>query len=185
MQFVSPLKIFLLFARSVHGCGWVMSTSTAMTFGAFTRATAIHGVVAFEKPDPSSTARKECLVVSRAVPFAFAIVLFATSAVLAGEPLAPSEIQTTFFTGQAFTATTPSGTKFKLTFTTDGKMTREPLAQRGNKSTGTWKLSAKGFCTTWSHSKSNCFTIVPSGENKWSVQAIATTIATTVAVWSK
>jgi hypothetical protein len=64
-------------------------------------------------------------------------------------------------------------------------MTREPLAQRGNKSTGTWKLNAKGFCTAWSHSNSNCFIIVPSGENKWSVQSIATTIATTVAVWSK
>ena len=121
----------------------------------------------------------------RATSLAFAVILFGTSAVLAGEPLAPSEIQTTFFTGQAFTATTPSGTKFKMTFTPDGKMTREPLAQRGNKSTGTWKLNAKGFCTTWSHSKSNCFTIVPGGENKWSVQGIATTIATTVAVWSK
>jgi hypothetical protein len=128
---------------------------------------------------------KECFVVLRAAPLAFAVILFATSAVLAGEPLAPSEIQTTFFTGQAFTATTPSGTKFKMNFTPDGKMIREPLAQRGNKSTGVWKLNARGFCTTWGHSKSNCFTIVPSGENKWSVQGIATTIATTVAIWSK
>ena len=31
----------------------------------------------------------------------------------------------------------------------------------------------------------NCFTVVPGGQNKWSVQKIATTIATTVAVWSK
>jgi hypothetical protein len=122
---------------------------------------------------------KECFVVLRAAPLAFTVVLFGMSAVLAGEPLAPSEIQTTFFTGQVFTATTPSGTKFKMTFTPDGKMTRELL---GNKSTGTWKLNAKGFCTTWGHSKSNCFTI---GENKWSVQGIATTIATTVAIWSK
>jgi hypothetical protein len=118
----------------------------------FTRATAIHGAVAcenlVEKPDRSSTARKECFVVLRAAPLSLAVVLFGTSAVLAEEPLAPSEIQTTFFTGQAFTATTPSGTKFKMTFTPDGKMTREPLAQRGNESTGTWKLNAKGFCTT-------------------------------------
>jgi hypothetical protein len=117
--------------------------------------------------------------------FAFAVALFAEGAALAGEPMAPSEIQTTFFTGQAFTATTPSGTKFKMTFTPDGKMSREPLEQRGNTSTGSWKLNTKGFCTAWSHSKPNCFTIVPSGENKWSVQRIATTIATTVAVWSK
>ena len=118
---------------------------------------------------------------------AFAVALAAPSAVFAADTMAPSEIQATFFTGQAFTARTPSGTKYKMTFTPDGKMTREPLAQSGNArtGTGTWKLSAKGFCTTWAHSKPTCFTIVPSGENKWSVQRIATTIATTVSVWSK
>ena len=117
--------------------------------------------------------------------FAFAVALFGASAVFAAEPMAPSDIQATFFTGHPFTATTPSGTKFKMTFTPDGKITREPFEQSGNKITGTWKLNAKGFCTTWSHAKSNCFTMVSSGENKWSVQRIATTIATTVAVWSK
>jgi hypothetical protein len=119
--------------------------------------------------------------------FAFAVALLAASAVFAADTMAPSEIQAIFFTGQAFTARTPSGTKFKMIFTPDGKMTREPLAQRGNASTGTgtWKLTAKGFCTTWTHSKPTCFTIAPSGENKWSVQRIATTIATTVSVWSK
>jgi hypothetical protein len=117
--------------------------------------------------------------------FAFPVLLFGASTVFAAGPMAPSEVQATFFTGQPFTATTPSGTKFKMTFTPDGKMSREPLEQRGNTSTGTWKLNAKGFCTTWSHSKSSCFTIVPSAENKWLVQRIATTIATTIAVWSK
>jgi hypothetical protein len=99
--------------------------------------------------------------------------------------MAPNEIKATFFTGQPFTAVSPSGAKFKMTFTPDGKMTREPLEQSGNASAGTWKLSAKGFCTAWSHGKPNCFTVIPGGENKWSVQKIATTIATTVAVWSK
>jgi hypothetical protein len=117
--------------------------------------------------------------------FAFGVTLFAASAALAAEPMTPSEIQANFFTGQPFTATSPSGTKFKMTFTPGGKMIREPLEQSGNTSIGTWKLNAKGFCTTWSHSKPNCFTVVPSGENKWSVQKIATTIATTVAIWSK
>ena len=117
--------------------------------------------------------------------FAVAGALFGVSAALAAEPMAPSEIQANFFMGQPFMATSPSGTKFKMTFTPGGKMIREPLEQSGNTSTGTWKLNAKGFCTTWSHSKPNCFTVVPSGENKWSVQKIATTIATTVAVWSK
>jgi hypothetical protein len=102
--------------------------------------------------------------------FAFPVLLFGASTVLAAGPMAPSEIQATFFIGQPFTATTPSSTKFKMTFTPDEKMTREPLAQHGDKSASAWKLNPKGFCTTWSHSKSNCFTIVPSREIKWSAK---------------
>jgi hypothetical protein len=119
--------------------------------------------------------------------FAFALALVSATVVFAEDAMAPSEIRATFFTGQAFTARTPSGIKFKMTFTSDGKMTREPLAEGGNASIGTrtWRLNANGFCTTWTHSKPTCFTVVPSGENKWSVQRIATTIATTVSVWSK
>ena len=121
----------------------------------------------------------------RILVFVFAEVLFGCCAALAAEPMAPGEIKATFFTGQPFTAVALSGTKFRMTFTPDGKMTREPLDQSGNKSAGTWKLNAKGFCTTWNRAKLNCFTVVPGGENKWSVQKIATTIATTVAIWSK
>jgi hypothetical protein len=115
----------------------------------------------------------------------FAVIVFGASAALTAEPMTPSEIEATFFTGQPLTAATLSGTKFKMIFTPDGKMTREPLEQSGNKNAGTWKRNTKGFCTTCSHSRRNCFTSVPSGENKWSVEKIATTIATTVAVWSK
>jgi hypothetical protein len=100
----------------------------------------------------------------------FAVILFGASAALAAEPVAPNEIKATFFTGQRFTAASPSGTKFKITFTPDGKMTRESLEQSGNGSAGTWQLSAKGFCTAWGHSKPNCFTVVPSGDNQWSGQ---------------
>ena len=99
--------------------------------------------------------------------------------------MAPSDIKATFFNGKPFTAASLSGTKFTMTFTPDGKMTREALAQSGKTNVGTWKLNAKGFCTAWNRAKPNCFTVVPSGENKWSVQKIATTIATTVAIWSK
>ena len=126
------------------------------------------------------------LCVLRASLFVIAIsMLFDASAALAAEPMAPNDIKATFFTGQPFTAASPSGAKFKMTFTPDGKTTREPLEQSGKASAGTWKLSAKGFCTAWGHAKASCFTIIPSGENKWSVQKIATTIATTVAIWSK
>ena len=121
----------------------------------------------------------------RIILLVFAEVIFGDRVALAAEPMAPNEIKATFFTGQPFTAVSLSGTKFTMTFTPDGKMTREPLEQSSNRSAGTWKLNAKGFCTTWNRAKPNCFTVVPSGENKWSVQKIATTIATTVAVWSK
>src|SRR6516164_4928150 len=114
-----------------------------------------------------------------------AYILLTASAALAAEPMAPNDIQATFFNGQPFTASTPSGTKFKMTFMPSGKMTREPLAQSGRTDTGTWKLNAKGFCTTWQRAKPNCFSVIPKGENKWLVQKTATTIAITVAVWSK
>ena len=113
------------------------------------------------------------------------MALFGARTASAAEPMAPADIRTTFFNGQPFTATSPSGTKFTMIFTPDGKMTREPIQQSGSKSAGTWKLNAKGFCTAWGHTAANCFTVLPSGENKWSVQKTATTIATTVAVWSK
>ena len=98
-----------------------------------------------------------------------------------GGRLAPKDIQSTFFTGQAFTAATPSNVKFKMVFTADGKMTREPLAGTGAKGEGTWKLSKDGFCTTWKGSKANCFRIVTAGENKWSVMKGTTAVAT----WTK
>jgi hypothetical protein len=115
----------------------------------------------------------------------FVGLLFTADPALAEERMTASAIHATFFTGQPFNAATPSGAKFEMTFTPDGKMTREPLDSSGTKNNGTWKLSANGFCTTWVRSKSNCFTITAIGENKWSVERVATTISTRVAVWSK
>jgi hypothetical protein len=117
--------------------------------------------------------------------FAVTCILLFARAAFAAEPMTPSDIRATFFNGQPFTASTPGGTQFKMTFNPDGKMTREPLAQAGYKDNGTWKLNAKGFCTTWQHAKPNCFTVVPNGDNKWSVLKGGTTIETTVAVWTK
>jgi hypothetical protein len=121
----------------------------------------------------------------RALSLVIAILLCNASTAFAGQPMAPSDIKATFFNGQSFNAASPSGTKFTMTFTPDGKMTRQPLAQSGKTNVGIWKLNAKGFCTSWEHAGSNCFTIVPSGENKWLVQKAGTTITTTIAVWSK
>jgi len=98
-----------------------------------------------------------------------------------GAALAPNEIQSTFFNGQPFTSATPSNIKFKMLFTADGKMTREPLAGAGAKGEGTWKLAKDGFCTTWKGSKANCFRVVTAGDNKWSVMKGSTIVAT----WTK
>ena len=107
--------------------------------------------------------------------------LLAFDVALAATKLTPKEIQTQFFDGKAFTAATTSGTKFKMTFTTDGKVTREPQDKAGAKGEGTWKLSKDGFCTTWKGSKPNCFVLISTGDNKWSVMKGSAVVA----VWSK
>ena len=94
--------------------------------------------------------------------------------------LTAQEIQATFFTGQPFTASTPSNLKFKMTFTADGKMKRVPIGT-GSRGEGTWKLSKEGFCSMWKGSKDRCFTVVSAGDNKWSVLQGSTVMAT----WSK
>ena len=110
-----------------------------------------------------------------------------TSAVAAPAPakpaatkLAPADIQSAFFDGKPFTATTPSNLKFKMTFTADGKMKRQPIGT-GSRGEGTWKLSKDGFCTAWKGGKEGCFTVVAAGDNKWSVLKGSTIMAT----WSK
>jgi hypothetical protein len=94
--------------------------------------------------------------------------------------LAPNEIQSTFFNGQPFTAAA-TNIKYKMTFTADGKMTREPVGAGGAKAEGTWKLTKEGFCTTWKGSKPNCYRLVTAGDNKWSVMKGSTSVAT----WTK
>ena len=110
-----------------------------------------------------------------------AVVVVALIAPARAAVLAPTEIQATFFPGQAFTSSTPSNIKFKMVFTANGKMTREPVGTAGAKGEGTWKLTKDGFCTTWKGSKANCFRILTAGDNKWSVMKGTTVVAT----WTK
>ncbi|MBM3530496.1 MAG: hypothetical protein FJX62_20630 [Alphaproteobacteria bacterium] len=95
--------------------------------------------------------------------------------------LPPDEIQKAFFTGQPFTAATPSGIAFKMVFLPSGRVTREPTGRTGVRGEGTWKLDKSGFCTTWKNSKPNCFVLVSTGDNKWSVMKGPGVVA----VWSK
>ena len=110
-----------------------------------------------------------------------ACALLASVGMAGAAPLTPAEVQTTFFNGQPFTSSTPQNIKYTMVFTADGKMTREPLGKAGVKGEGTWKLSKDGFCTTWKNSAANCFSLVSTGDNKWSVVKGAATIGT----WTK
>jgi hypothetical protein len=111
-----------------------------------------------------------------------AVVALACSVTPAlADALKPAEIKATFFNGQPFTASTLANVKFKMVFTPDGKATREPMGKSGSKGDGTWKLSHDGFCTTWAGAKPNCYRLITSGENKWSVMQGTTARA----YWSK
>lgn len=99
----------------------------------------------------------------------------------AAPKLSPAEIEATFFNGAEFTAATPSGIRFKMTFTADGKARRMPTGNGGSRSEGSWKLDEDGYCTTWKGGKPNCFTVVAADKNKWSVMRGPAVIAT----WSK
>jgi len=61
--------------------------------------------------------------------------LLAGVGMAAAAPLAPADIQATFFTGMPFTSSTTQNIKYTMVFTADGKMTREPLGKfhRGGK----------------------------------------------------
>ena len=108
------------------------------------------------------------------------VAILATATPVVAATLTPNEIQATFFTGQPFTASA-TNVKYKMVFSADGKMTREPAGTAGSKSEGTWKLSKDGFCTTWKGSKSNCYRLLTAGDNKWSVVKGTTAVAT----WTK
>jgi len=96
--------------------------------------------------------------------------------------VAPNDIQSTFFDGKPFTSSTANqAITYRMVFSADGMMTREPQGKSGVKGEGTWKLSKDGFCTTWKNSPQNCFTLLAAGDNKWSVMKGNSVIGT----WSK
>jgi len=105
--------------------------------------------------------------------------------------LAPKDVETTFFNGKPFTASTPSNVKFRMVFKPDGTMTRESLGRPGGKSgkakgavitEGTWKLSADGFCSTWKGSpRENCYRVHENGANRWAIVSGSQAVA----YWSK
>jgi hypothetical protein len=112
--------------------------------------------------------------------FMAAVAIVAITAPAFAAALTPNEIKETFFTGQPFTASA-TNIKYKMIFSADGKMSREPIGTGGSKSEGTWKLTKEGFCSTWKGSTANCYRILTAGDNKWSVMKGTTAVAT----WTK
>ena len=110
-----------------------------------------------------------------------ACAVLSSGVAIAATKLSPDEIQATFFNGAEFTAATPSGIRFKMIFTADGKVRRVPAGNGGSRSEGIWKLDENGYCTTWKGGKPNCFTVVAADKNKWSIMKGPAVIAT----WSK
>jgi hypothetical protein len=129
--------------------------------------------------------RAQCAVVATA--------LIASTSILLAAPvgrLAPKDVETTFFNGKPFTASTPSNVKFRMVFKPDGTMTRESLGKpgksgknvkAGNVTEGTWKLSQDGFCSTWKNAKENCYRVHENGSNKWAIVSGSQAVA----YWSK
>ena len=126
----------------------------------------------------------KALIVKMSAGVALGVLLaapaFAAPAAKPPGKLAPAEIQSTFFDGKPFIASSPSNVRFKMTFTPDGKIKRAPMG-KGSRGEGTWTLSKDGFCRAWSGAREECFTVVSAGDNKWSVLKGSTIMAT----WSK
>jgi hypothetical protein len=104
-----------------------------------------------------------------------------TPAPSGAKKLSPDEIKAAFFDGKTFTASTPAGIKYKMTFSPDGKMTRMPEGKAGEKGEGAWSLNKDGFCTSWKNAKQNCYRLFATGENQWAVSNGSSTLAT----WNK
>src|SRR5665213_3176211 len=105
---------------------------------------------------PTGPMRQTCTMT-----FAALAILAATSSAIAAAPtlLTPVQIKTIFGTGRPFSAVSAAGTKsYSFTFNTDGSALEIPAA-RGKRTSGTWRLSDNGYCTTWGNGTETCYTI--------------------------
>lgn len=89
---------------------------------------------------------------------ATAFLLGATAIGQAGDTLSPQEIKETFGTGKPFIAEAASGTIVVLTLSPDGAAKVTPKGKK-KAQTGIWRISDKGYCTTWGHADEKCYTV--------------------------
>ncbi len=97
------------------------------------------------------------------ITIAAALVVAGTGAAAAAA-MSPREIQTTFGTGKPFSAvSTSGGAAFWFTFNTDGTALAV-WKDQSTRASGTWRLSADGYCMAWGTGAEHCFTIDRSGQ---------------------
>ncbi len=110
-----------------------------------------------------------------------ATCLAAGMAVAATSLLSPAEIKATFATGTAFTATSVAGTANSFVLKPDGTASRTTKGSTAPV-TGTWRVSAKGYCSKWANGRENCYTIAKGADGKYSVLDAHNKV---VATWTK
>ena len=99
----------------------------------------------------------------RAGTLAVINILLTATAAFAAESMAANDIQANLLQRPTLHRLLAWRHPIQNDLSPDGKMTREPLAHTGYKNNGTWKLTAKGFSTSWSRSKTTCYTVIPEG----------------------
>jgi len=80
------------------------------------------------------------------------------------EKMSGDAIKAAWFDGRPFTALSPDGTGFVMTFTPDGKSSRKPTEKKKGltSATGFWRAIAEGYCSRWSgQNREKCFNVRP------------------------
>ena len=78
-------------------------------------------------------------------PLVFLGMPLSASAAFAADHMAPSDVQATFFNGKPFTASTTSGSQFKMTFTADGKFAVSLVERPARKAPALGNLTPRAF----------------------------------------
>jgi hypothetical protein len=92
---------------------------------------------------------------------AIAVVVLPASAFAAAK-LSPADIQSTFGTRVAFTASNVGGKTYTMVLRADGTATR---TVKGSKTAeiGTWRASDAGYCSKWGKGSEHCYSIAKNG----------------------
>jgi hypothetical protein len=101
-------------------------------------------------------------MITKAIVAVIFLAIGALPVMAAGTTLSPDEIKATFGTGKPFTAASTSGKAFSLTLKADGSALEMPKGKKSGRK-GTWRVSDKGYCSTWGTNNEHCYTVQKNG----------------------